>query len=169
MRWRRCLITAKRKLKREFARPSTVRMRAIKINVGIFAMSCVGCQFGSLQSEIVGFPRVVSSREDVLFKLRLRNRSLISQPIPTEFEVRYCAAFAFVPGADPKNRDIGFEFTTPRGIDLCPPSCEVIGAWKTREYEFRWSPPKNAHGEGALVVQLQEELPKIAPLAVRME
>lgn len=144
-------------------------MDAFKITSGIFAMCCVGCQFRSLQGEIVGFPRVVSSRQEVRFKLRLRNRSLISQPIPTEFEVRYCAAFAFVPGVDPKNREVGFEFTTPRAVDLCPPSCEVIGAWKTREYEFRWSPPKNAHGEGALVVQLQEELPKIAPLGVRIE
>ena len=144
-------------------------MRTLQLTIGIFAVSCVGCQIRPLKSELVGFPRVVSSREDVSFKIRLRNRSPMSQPIPTEFEVRYCAAFAFVPGADSKSLSSDFRLNAPRGIDLCPPTCETIGGFGTRDYEFRWHPPKNTHGEGVLVVQLQEELPKISPFAVRIE
>lgn len=118
---------------------------------------------------MIGFPRVVSGREDVNFTIRLCNLSPISQPIPTEFEVRYCSGFAFVPGIEPKNLPDTFRVDGPRAIDLCPPSCEMIGSWGTRDYRFHWRPPNERRGEGTLVVQLQEELPAIKPFAIRIE
>jgi hypothetical protein len=144
-------------------------MRFLPLTIGIICLSCVGCQVRPLKAELIGFSRVVSCREDVNFKIRLRNISPVSQPIPTEFEVRYCSGFAFVAGIEPENLPDDFRVDGPRAIDLCPPSCEMIGGWGIREYQFRWQPPKNWRGEGTLVVQLQEELPAISPFAIRIE
>jgi hypothetical protein len=137
--------------------------------VGAVGMSSLGCQVRPLKAELIGFPRVVAGPEEVDFKIRLRNLSPISQPIPTEFEVQYCSGFAFVPGIEPENLPDGFRVHGPRAIDLCPPSCETIAGWGTREYQFRWQPPKDRKGEGSFVVQLQEELPAINPFAIQIE
>ncbi len=135
----------------------------------MIAVSCLGCEMKPLKSELVGFPRVISNQEKVSFTIRLRNRSPISQPIPTEFEVRHCAAFGFIPENGPNSSTEYSHLYAVTGIDLCPPTCEVISAFGSRDYEFQWQPPKNSKGKGVFVVRLEGTLPKIEPFAVKIE
>lgn len=135
----------------------------------VVAAGCVSCHTQPLKAEVVGLPAVVKRGEKVSFTVRVKNRSFKEQALPTEYEVRYCTGFRFIPGKKASEYRWGEDGINRNSLDVCPPTREPIAARGTREYVCEWVAPKGVRGEGVFVTDLHGGLSRVEARALTIE